>query len=216
MLARNLSAAPASLLWSKSDQLKIYIRFYHTGLSREKSMKVIFYVAATCGNIDFHFIANLEQQFVITRSLTTLFWSLYLLHMERERWWSSGVRLEICYLHTAPPVKVLNQASPQHLSANERCFRFTFTSPRDCKTLSTGLLWNVCVCSFSICFQSVFLFCLMILTLKTVQLNILSLSLIFRCLKIILVLKSQIALYICLNKWSVSIDAWVSDRSTRE
>lgn len=23
-------------------------------------MKVIFYVAATCGNIDFHFIANLE------------------------------------------------------------------------------------------------------------------------------------------------------------
>ncbi len=85
MLARNLSAAPASLLWSKSDQLKIYIRFYHTGLSREKSMKVIFYVAATCGNIDFHFIANLEHQFVITRSLTTLFWSLYLLHVERER-----------------------------------------------------------------------------------------------------------------------------------
>lgn len=85
MLARNLSAAPASLLWSKSDQLKIYIRFYHTGLSREKSMKVIFYVAATCGNIDFHFMANLEHQFVITRSLTTLFWSLYLLHMERER-----------------------------------------------------------------------------------------------------------------------------------
>lgn len=43
-------------------------------------MKVIFYVAATCGNIDFHFIANLEHQFVITSSLTTLFWSLYLLH----------------------------------------------------------------------------------------------------------------------------------------
>lgn len=82
-------------------------------------MKVIFYVAATCGNIDFHFIANLEHQFVITRSLTTLFWSLYLLHMERERLQTSGVRLEICYLHTVPPVKVLNQASPQHLSANE-------------------------------------------------------------------------------------------------
>lgn len=48
-------------------------------------MKVIFYVAATCGNIDFHFMVNLEHQFVITRSLTTLFWSLYLLHMERER-----------------------------------------------------------------------------------------------------------------------------------
>lgn len=43
-------------------------------------MKVIFYVAATCGNIDFHFIANLEHQFVITSSLTTLFWSVYLLH----------------------------------------------------------------------------------------------------------------------------------------
>lgn len=46
-------------------------------------MKVIFYVAATCGNIDFHFTANLEHQFVITSSLTTLFWSLYLLHEER-------------------------------------------------------------------------------------------------------------------------------------
>lgn len=29
------------------------------------------------------------------------------------------MRLEICYLHTAPLVKVLNQASPQHLSTNE-------------------------------------------------------------------------------------------------
>lgn len=46
-------------------------------------MKVIFYVAATCGSIDFHFIANLEHQFVITSALTTLFWWLYLLHEER-------------------------------------------------------------------------------------------------------------------------------------
>lgn len=102
-------------------------------------MKVIFYVAATCGNIDFHFIANLEHQFVITRSLTTLFWSLYLLHMERERLQTSGVRLEICYLHTAPPVKVLNQASPQHLSANETLSLHLYT---------IYCFITVCVCSF--------------------------------------------------------------------
>lgn len=46
-------------------------------------MKVIFYVAATCGSIDFHFIANLAHRFVITSSLTTLFRWLYLLHEER-------------------------------------------------------------------------------------------------------------------------------------
>lgn len=47
-------------------------------------MKVIFYVTATCGNIDFHFIVNLEHQFVITPALTTLFWWLYLLQEERS------------------------------------------------------------------------------------------------------------------------------------
>lgn len=44
-------------------------------------MKVIFYVAATCGNIDFHFIANLEHQFC-NHFLAdyTVFAPLYLLH----------------------------------------------------------------------------------------------------------------------------------------
>lgn len=36
-------------------------------------MKVIFYVAGTCGNIDFHFIVNLEHELVITAELTTMF-----------------------------------------------------------------------------------------------------------------------------------------------
>lgn len=61
------------LLWSKSSWLKIYIRFYQRGLSLEKSMKVIFYVAGTCGNIDFHFIVNLEHELVITAEPTTMF-----------------------------------------------------------------------------------------------------------------------------------------------
>lgn len=113
-------------------------------------MKVIFYVPATCGNIDFHFIANLEHQFVITRSLTTLFWSLYLLHMERERLQTSRVRLEICYLHTAPPVKVLNQASPQHLSANKTLSLHLYIDMRFQNIIYCFI--TVLVCSFATCF----------------------------------------------------------------
>lgn len=75
------------------------------------------------------------------------------------------MRLEICYLHTAPPVKVLNQASPQHLSTNERRFRFTCTSTRECKTLSTGLLWYVCVHLQSV-FDQVFFFLLNAINLE--------------------------------------------------
>lgn len=36
-------------------------------------MKVIFYVAGTCGNIDFHFIVNLEHELVITAEPATMF-----------------------------------------------------------------------------------------------------------------------------------------------
>lgn len=42
-------------------------------------MKVIFYVAGTCGNIDFHFIVNLEHGLVITVKLANIPPLLYLL-----------------------------------------------------------------------------------------------------------------------------------------
>lgn len=42
-------------------------------------MKVIFYVAGTCGNIDFHFIVNLEHGLVITAKLANIPPLLYLL-----------------------------------------------------------------------------------------------------------------------------------------
>lgn len=156
MLARNLSAAPASLLWSKSDQLKIYIRFYHTGLSCEKSMKVIFYVAATCGNIDFHFIANLEQQFVITRSLTTLFWSLYLLHMERERemakQWSET--RDLLLTHSASGEGLKSSVTSASVCKWEMLSLHLYVDERMQNIISWFIV--VCVCSVAVCFWSIF------------------------------------------------------------
>lgn len=146
MLARNLSAAPASLLWSKSDQLKIYIRFYHTGLSREKINEGYLLCSCNLWKYWFSFYSEFGAS-VCNHSLAdyTVLVTVSLTHGERERLQTSRVRLEICYLHTAPPVKVLNQASPQHLSANKRHFRFTCTSTWDSKTLSTVLLQYLCV-----------------------------------------------------------------------
>lgn len=151
MLARNLSAAPASLLWSKSDQLKIYIRFYHTGLSREKINEGYLLCSCNLWKYWFSFYSEFGAS-VCNHSLAdyTVLVTVSLTHGERERLQTSRVRLEICYLHTAPPVKVLNQASPQHLSANKTLLLHSYIDVRFQNIIYCFIA--VLVCSFATCF----------------------------------------------------------------